>query len=66
LIGLRKKSPGYFVMPREARNLSFFSSAQPSERFLASLGMTKQFFPQLFDASVKCGKRDLVFDLSGT
>jgi hypothetical protein len=31
----------YFVIPSEARNLSFFSWACIEERFLASLGMTK-------------------------
>jgi len=31
----------YFVIPSEARNLSFFSCGQIEERFLASLGMTK-------------------------
>jgi hypothetical protein len=31
----------YFVIPSEARNLSFFSRAEAKERFLASLGMTK-------------------------
>jgi hypothetical protein len=38
----------YFVIPSEARNLSFSSWAQTQERFLASLGMTKflVFFPQ--------------------
>jgi hypothetical protein len=35
-----------FVIPSEARNLSFFSAGQTQERFLASLGMTKQItFP---------------------
>jgi hypothetical protein len=34
-------SPRDFVIPSGARNLFFFSSAQPSERFLAPLGMTK-------------------------
>jgi hypothetical protein len=38
---LRKKSPRPFVIPSEARNLSFFSWAWIEERFLASLGMTK-------------------------
>jgi hypothetical protein len=32
----------YFVIPSEARNLSFFRWAQTKERFLASLGMTKR------------------------
>jgi hypothetical protein len=36
-----EKFPRNFVIPSGARNLSFFSSAQPSERFLAPLGMTK-------------------------
>jgi hypothetical protein len=36
-----KKVPTSFVIPSEARNLSFFSRASTGERFLASLGMTK-------------------------
>jgi hypothetical protein len=36
-----RHSPHDFVIPSKARNLSFLSPAQPSERFLASLGMTK-------------------------
>jgi hypothetical protein len=36
-----QKAPKHFVIPSEARNLSFFSWAQTRERFLASLGMTK-------------------------
>jgi hypothetical protein len=31
----------HFVIPSEARNLSFFALGQIEERFLASLGMTK-------------------------
>jgi hypothetical protein len=31
----------YFVIPSEARNLSFFCWLRTQERFLASLGMTK-------------------------
>jgi hypothetical protein len=38
---LRKKPLQNFVIPSEARNLSFFSWGQIEERFLASLGMTK-------------------------
>jgi hypothetical protein len=38
---LRKKRPTLFVIPNEARNLSFFSWAETEERFLASFGMTK-------------------------
>ena len=34
--------PSFFVIPSEARNLSFFSWASIEEKFLASLGMTKQ------------------------
>jgi hypothetical protein len=30
-----------FVIPSEARNLSYFAGAHTEERFLASLGMTK-------------------------
>src|SRR5208282_5910863 len=41
LATLRKKFPTLFVIPSEARNLSYFSRAQTAERFLASLGMTK-------------------------
>jgi hypothetical protein len=41
LYRLRKKGPTLFVIPSEARNLSFFSAGQIEERFLASLGMTK-------------------------
>ncbi len=40
----------HFVIPSEARNLSFFSWALTEERFLASRGMTKgvaQFFRSL-------------------
>jgi hypothetical protein len=40
----------YFVIPSEARNLSFFCWAETKERFLASLGMTKkvgQYFSSL-------------------
>jgi len=36
-----EERPRDFVITSEARNLSFFASAQPPERFLASLGMTK-------------------------
>jgi hypothetical protein len=36
-----EKCPPFFVIPSEARNLAFFSSAQTKERFLASLGMKK-------------------------
>src|SRR5690242_13979602 len=39
---LRKKGPCLFVIPSEARNLSFFSWRQIEERFLVSLGMTKR------------------------
>jgi len=39
-----KKVPYPFVIPSEARNLSFFSWAHTEERFLASLGMTKKDF----------------------
>jgi hypothetical protein len=38
---LAEKVPTFFVIPSEARNLSFFSWAWIEERFLASLGMTK-------------------------
>jgi hypothetical protein len=36
-----EKAPKLFVIPSEARNLSFFSWAWNEERFLASLGMTE-------------------------
>jgi hypothetical protein len=35
------KKAQIFVIPSKARNLSFFSSVEIEERFLASLGMTK-------------------------
>jgi hypothetical protein len=38
----RETAPIVFVIPREARNLSFFSCSEITERFLASLGMTRQ------------------------
>src|ERR1700688_2648020 len=38
---LAEKVPTFFVIPSEARNLSFFSWALIEERFLASLGMAK-------------------------
>jgi hypothetical protein len=37
---VREKALHPFVIPSEARNLSFFSWASIEERFLASLGMT--------------------------
>jgi hypothetical protein len=36
-----EKAPTFFVIPSEARNLSFFLWGEIEERFLASLGMTK-------------------------
>src|SRR5271165_3065027 len=47
---LRKKHPTIFVIPRGARNLSWFSAHEKKERFLAPLGMTKiwNLFHSLF------------------
>jgi hypothetical protein len=50
----------YFVIPSEARNLSFFSCGQIEERFLASLGMTKgmgHFFLSLFSRETEASKK---------
>jgi hypothetical protein len=40
--GLAEKAP-YFVIPSEARNLSSIYAPKKKERFLAPLGMTKQY-----------------------
>jgi hypothetical protein len=52
---IAEKAPKHFVIPSEAKNLSFFSRPQTQERFFASLGMTKLItFSALTTFSAPC------------
>jgi hypothetical protein len=53
LYTLQKKGLTLFVIPSEARNLSFFSWGRIEKRFLASLGMTK--YTTFSAACLACG-----------